>query len=68
MTQKIMTSKEKEQALAEALGEAFVLADIMGALADGSVSRDSNEMPNTWMEYLGECVFRVAQKIERATA
>jgi hypothetical protein len=67
MTAKSMTAVEKEQALREALQEALVLAEIMEALSNGT-SPDSDGVPCTWVEYLGECLFRAAQKIERATA
>ncbi|WP_284945741.1 hypothetical protein [Acidisoma cladoniae] len=66
MTAKIMTAKEKEPALREALQEALVLAEIMEALSN--TPRDSDEVPCTWVGWLGECIFRVAQKIEGATA
>jgi hypothetical protein len=62
MTLKIMTAKEKEQALRDTLQEALVLAEIMGALADGT-GRDSDKVPCTWVGWLGDCIFRVAQKI-----
>jgi hypothetical protein len=67
MTAKIMTAKEKELALRQALQEALVLAEIMEALSNGT-PRDSDEVPCTWVGWLGECIFRVAQKIEGATA
>jgi hypothetical protein len=61
-----MTDTEKKAETAKAIFELQVLSELMQELGRGRGSRD--EVPTTWLDWLGEQVGRVATRVDLASA